>query len=148
MPSPNGTNFARLYINVPGLAYDEMPRWARRLARDDYEPPKDDVAVAVTDMLNFLKTVVPPDQFKKAELLAGKVMQLSRKRIADHNEALNEASSNGEATDDNDDAQGAYPPKATGNLSMDSRRPWAKPDTAQADSRKRLLDHMRRIGSV
>ena len=156
MPSPSGENKANLFVHGRiadivaagrrqyGLTYDSE----FGLARDDFTPEQDPIAAAVTDLLNFLKTAMQPDQYSKAELLAGKVTQLSRQRVAAHARAVNEAgSANGEATDD----------MTTRRALIRRRRSvaifpwtavvlWAKPDIAQGDSHKRMLAHMRRIG--
>lgn len=61
----------------------------------NYTPPKDDISSGITALLDYLKTCMKPENYSKAELMAGNICALSRRRIEEHHTALNEANSKG-----------------------------------------------------
>jgi hypothetical protein len=144
MPSPNGTNYAKLFINVPGLAYDSK----HGLARDDYEAPQDDIKSGLSDLLEFLKKCMKPDDYGKAEIAVSKLMELSGQRVDDHNAALNEARS--DVTEDDPPAFPGRPTKGGEPLpakAMDSLSARLRSASRASDEgRRNLLRHMARIG--
>lgn len=129
-----------LITGKPTIARDS------KLARDDYEPPKDDVSKGLGNLMEFLKGCMKPDDFNKAQLAISELMKLSKQRIEDHHAALNEAASEITA-DDPPDFPGK--PIPGGGKAMDSLRARLRAVDRAADTAHRnLRRHMSRIGNL
>lgn len=90
----------------------------RKIARDDYEAPQDDVSKGLIDLLELLKQTMKPADYTKAEIAVSRLMEQSKQRIAEHHSELNEANAtvSGDALPENlrririDPAYGVQPP--------------------------------------
>jgi len=123
---------------VRALLAGDLSRAETIIAGDEYTAPKDDVAKGVSDLLEFLKGCMKPEDYVQAEVRASKIMQASKQRIEDHHAALNEATSK-VGDEENDEPKGM-----DSNLRRALRAAAGTGDAAH----KKLRAHMARIGNV
>ena len=149
MHHANALNFLRgkLPANdvnaVRAFLAGDLSRAEAILTTDEYTPPQDDVGKGISDLLEFLKGCMKPEDYSQAEVRASKIMQASKQRIEDHHAALNEANSKA----DDEEEQGGPEPKIPGMDSNLRRALRAAAGTGDA-AHKKLRAHMARIGNV
>lgn len=110
MPSPAGTNFANLFIDSPGMAFDARPRYARDqadksliralagvindlrpkgVAADAMAAPDHDLTDGLDKLRDFLHTQLPHDVFQEVDEMIKTMAESARKLIKAVNVSAN-----------------------------------------------------------